>query len=56
MKDLLIKAEEMTKLLNFIGELPHKYGREIEAYFNELYAARENENPTIASKPVKQTK
>lgn len=58
MTDLLIKAEELNKLLQYLDTIPHSYGKNIEAYLIELRNLRtqEAEPKEKAVKPAKAVK
>lgn len=47
MKNLLIKAEEFKKLQDYLDEIPHKYGKQIEFFFVQVQANREKEQELI---------
>lgn len=62
MEDLLFKAAEVKKLVDFINEMPTKYGGPLIGFFNEVKNLRDKEakaaeskkEPEPESKPVEE--
>lgn len=53
-KDLLIKAEELAQLYNFLGEIPHKFGGPLDAFLKALQMKRaQEESASVDKKAVK---
>lgn len=43
MKEIIIKAEEYSQLVAYLDQIPHKYGKDIEAFFNTIAIKRAQE-------------
>lgn len=43
MANLVIKEQELQKLMEYVFTIPHVYGREIEAYINSIAQLRDKE-------------
>ena len=40
MQELIIKAEELQKFMSYVDELPHKIGKTIENFLQQVHAKR----------------
>jgi hypothetical protein len=43
MKEITIKADELTSLFNYLDSIPHKYAKEIEGFINSITIRRAQE-------------
>ena len=50
MKDLVIKADQIQQLMNFLQEQPHKFSAPLFAFFQQLIT--EQNAPAVEDVPV----
>lgn len=51
--ELLIKAEELSQLYQFLGEIPNKFAEPIKGFFASLYVKRAKEVATAQAQEAK---
>jgi hypothetical protein len=50
MKELVLKNEEIKQLLDYLDNIPHKYGKSIELFLNQVAAKRVEEAKPVDTK------